>query len=51
MQEVINWLNIALILILAGIVMGIAVVLALIWTPFLLLGIAIDYYDNKKTIR
>jgi uncharacterized membrane protein len=51
MQEVVDWLNIALILILAGIVMGIALISALIWTPFLLLGIALDYYESRKRLR
>lgn len=53
MQEVVDWLNILAIVVLlavVGVIMGIFI---LLWTPFLLLGMALDYYDskNRKSFR
>jgi len=51
MSELVDWLNIIAIIILVSIVgVGMAAFI-LLWTPFLLLGMALDYYDSRKTIR
>jgi|APSaa5957512535_1039671.scaffolds.fasta_scaffold06969_5 hypothetical protein len=51
MQEVVDWLNILAMIILLAIIGVVMVGFILLWTPFLLLGMALDYYDNRKTIR
>lgn len=51
MQEVIDWLTLLVIILLTtivGVAMGIFI---LLWTPFLLLGMALDYYDDRKRLR
>ena len=51
MSELVDWLNIIAIIILVSIVGVVMAAFILLWTPFLLLGMALDYYDNRKTIR
>jgi hypothetical protein len=47
MQEIKDWLNILAIVILIGVAGLVAVVIFLLWMPFILLGLALDYYDLK----
>ncbi len=50
MQEVIDWLTLLVIILLTTIVMGVMGIFILLWTPFLLLGMAFDYYDDRKKV-
>jgi len=48
MQKVVEILNLALIIILLMMVGVITFGLILLWSPFFLLGMALDYYDENK---
>lgn len=49
MSSLVDWLNIIAIVILASVAISISVLFILLWSPFLLLGMALDYYEQRKT--